>query len=111
MYRLLIMVVLCLYVTYPLHASEKVKVCARYSTSDGWSKGYSVQATVLKGSELNQNTGTFNYISYATYVVIFWDNDEASVIQMDLTMLTVMPMQGKDQQGRKWEVAKSNFCF
>ena len=108
---LLLITFLCIQIAVPGHASEKVTVCARYSTSSGWSKGYSVQATVMKGTELIQATGSFDYVSYATYVVIFWDKDETSVIQLDFPALSAVPMQGKDQQGRKWEVAKINVCL
>jgi len=65
------------------HASERVAVCARYGVQDGYSHGYTVDATLTNGRELDQATGTFNYDALATYVVIFWSQDEVSVIRMD----------------------------
>jgi len=92
-------------------AAEEIKVCARYETSNGWSKGYSVQARKLTGSEMNRATSSFNYESWSTYVVIFWDNDQASVIKMDMPYLSAIGLQGIDQEGRKWEIAKTSFCL
>ena len=111
MRRLLLTVILISLAAVPSYAAEKVKVCARYSLSSGWSKGYSVQATVMKGTELIKATGSYDYLSFATYVLIFWDNDEVSIIQLDFPALSAVPMQGTDQQGRKWEVAKTNLCY
>ena len=95
----------------PLYSAEKAKVCARYQTNSGWSKGYSVQANVMKGIELIQKTHNYNYMSHATYVVIFWDRGEASLIELDFPALSAVPMKGTDQDGRKWEVAKTNICY
>ena len=92
-------------------AAEEIKVCAKYKTSSGWSKGYSVQARKLTGSELNQATSSFNYEAWATYVVIFWDDDQASIIKMEMPFLSAVGLQGVDQEGRKWEIAKTSYCL
>ena len=65
----------------------------------------------MKGTELNQASGSYEYSAIAIYVVIFWEKGEASVIEMNFPMLTAVPMDGIDQQGRKWEVAKSDYCY
>lgn len=94
-----------------LWASERVEICAKYRTSSGLSDAYKVEATIIKGYELNQATSSFNYQSLDTYVVIFWDRDEASVIQMESPFVTFMEEKGYDQQGREWQIKKGSFCF
>jgi hypothetical protein len=92
-------------------AAERVDVCAKYETNGGWSSGYKVSANVMKGTELNAATRSFNYNSFSTYIVIFWAKEEASVIEMDWPYLSAIGQGGKDQQGRKWEIAKTAVCF
>jgi len=92
-------------------AAEREIVCARYQTEYGWSNGYKVEATILKGSELNRATRSYDYSSYSIYVVIFWSQNQASIIEMDLPYLSSFGQEGEDQQGRKWEIAKTNLCF
>lgn len=95
----------------PLSAAERVELCAKYRTSSGWSDGYKIEATITKGSELNQATSSFNYQSLDIYVVIFWDKDEASVIQMNSPFISFTGETGYDQQGREWQIEKSSICF
>ncbi|CAM4474592.1 MAG: hypothetical protein LEGION0403_FIIPPAGN_02820 [Legionella sp.] len=49
-----------------LLAAERVQVCAKYRTSSGWFDIYKVEATIIKGSELNQATSSFKYPSFET---------------------------------------------
>ena len=92
-------------------AAESVAVCAKYQTESGWSKGYRVDATLIKGTELNNATHTFNYNALSTYVVIFWDKDQASIIEMAWPHLSAIGQQGHDQRGLEWEVSKSTVCY
>lgn len=92
-------------------AAERLQVCAKYRTSHGWSDGYRVQATKLGGSELNRATGSWEYNSLATYVVIFWDRDQASVIELSWPFLGPMGTDGQDQRGTRWEISTSSLCF
>lgn len=94
-----------------LWASERIEICAKYRTSSGWSDVYKVEATMTTGSELNQATSGFNYQSFDRYVVIFWDKDEASVIQMESPFDTFMEQTGYDQQGREWQIKKGTVCL
>ncbi|BBN59329.1 hypothetical protein HVMH_0923 [Hydrogenovibrio marinus] len=94
-----------------LFASENVHICAKYHTQDGWSHGYSVNATFIDGSELNLKTSSFKYNSLYKYIVIFWKPNEASVIKMDFPFLTPVGVNGYDQNGRQWEVSNSNLCY
>lgn len=92
-------------------ATEHAEICAKYRTSTGWSDAYKVEATIAKGNELNQATSSFNYQSFDTYVVIFWDKDQASVIQMESPFVTLVEQTGYDQQGRAWQIKKGSICF
>lgn len=107
---LAVLVLIAFYFVEALGA-EKETVCAKYLAEYGWSKNYKVQATILNGSELNQATKSFEYSALATYVVIFWDRDEASVIEMSWPLLGVMGVQGQDQRGITWEIQKAGICF
>jgi hypothetical protein len=92
-------------------ASERAIVCAKYKSQSGWSDGYKVDATILNGSELNQATHSFDYESFSTYVVIFWHDNGASMIEMDSPDLTANGQEGKDQHGLKWEITKTSICY
>ena len=98
---------LVLIISVSSFAAERTTVCAKYRKDYGWSKGYQVEATVIRGTELNQKTGTFDYDGFATYVVIFWAEGEASIIRMSFPPLGAIPMEGEDKQGRKWQISKS----
>lgn len=54
-------------------AAENQEVCVKYQNDSGWSKGYSVVATIISGSDLNSAVGGFSrYESFATYAAVFW---------------------------------------
>jgi len=93
--------------------SDQETVCVKYKTNTGWSKGYRVNAYILKGSELNRKTRTYDYNSYSTYVVVFWDKGEASILELDVYFGSISSIgnSAKDQYGRKWQVSKSSFCY
>jgi hypothetical protein len=95
-------------------AMDTVQACAKYQTQDGWSHGYQVEAHVGYGSDLNQATGTLSYQPFSTYVVIFWAQNQASVIKllMGFGTLTFMESEGIGQDGRHWRVSQSSgFCL
>jgi hypothetical protein len=85
-------------------ASEQVDICAVYSNTG---RSYHVTAIAISGSELNGATHTFNYNSLGHYIVIFWSQDQASVIEMSgiSTMPSVIQQNGTDQEGRSWEIS------
>jgi len=78
----------------------------------GWSKGYMVEAEIASGQELGQATGQFSrFRPLNTYVVIFWDKNEASIIEMQFPILGPVPVNGTDMQGRHWTIATdTTFC-
>jgi len=94
-----------------VYSREEAVICAKYQKEYGWSHGYKVNAQILSGYELNTATTLFNYNALSKYVVIFWDQGEASVIELDFPFLTAIGGSGKDQQGRKWNIAKTSICF
>jgi hypothetical protein len=93
--------------------ASRERLCVKYMTQTGWSGGYSVEATVIKGSELNRATKTFNYEAFSTYVVVFWDKGEASVLKLDYFYgsISAYGVEANDQEGRKWEVSKTSLCY
>ncbi len=91
-------------------AAERATVCAKYRTANGWSSGYKVEATIVKGSELNRAAASVDFKPFSTYVVIFWDNDEASIIEMGWSQLSFIGQEGEDRRGVKWEIAKTSLC-
>lgn len=111
MFRLIAALALFLFIVNVTIAAEKQIVCAKYRKDYSWSSGYRVEATIIKGVELNKATVTFNYKPISTYVVIFWDKGQASIIELDFPILTGVGQSGEDQKGRKWEISKSSICF
>lgn len=109
--RLVLILAVLLMASGTVSASERVDVCAKYRSGYGWSKGYQVSATKIKGGDLNRATRSWDYDAYATYIVIFWDRDQASIIKLDWPNLSAIGTQGEDQRGVRWEVSTSSYCF
>lgn len=95
----------------------------KYRKNYGWSEYYQVDVNFLCGSELNKATRTYNYSSYMTYAVIFWDKNQATVIEISSytgcgstvtkSCITnnLSNLEGEDQKGRIWEICTGNFCY
>jgi hypothetical protein len=88
-------------------------VCVKYKTTKGWSKGYSVNAYIIKGSELNEKTGTYQYNYFSTYVVIFWAKGQASILELDsyFGSISYFGHYATDQRGRQWQISKTTYCY
>lgn len=80
-------------------------------------KKYSVECTYIVGSELNERTNSFSYQGSALYVVVFWNNDEATVIRTRNMFLcgfeatndcanSFTPIAGTDQEDREWKICQ-----
>jgi len=98
------------------YGSEKQEACVKYRKDYGWSKGYAVIATVISGSDLNSAVGSFTkYDSFATYAVVFWDENQASVFKLPPLSMGSLPMfeqEVEDQEGRKWKIKEGHsFCY
>jgi hypothetical protein len=87
--------------------AKRQKVCAKYETRSGWSDGYTVTAVMTDGATLNEETGSYNYDSYANYAVIFWDEDEASVLKIQSVSggVSSVGTRATDQEGRTWKLS------
>lgn len=92
-------------------AEEQATVCAKYQAGYGWSEGYAMEATIMKGTELNIATSSFDYTAYSTYVVLFWGPGQASVIEMDMPYITTYGTEGTAQNGQIWRIAKTTYCY
>ena len=97
----------------PQTSTASEAVCVKYQTQSGWSKGYQVDGTVIKGSELNSRTGTYNYEPYSTYVVVFWSQEQASILQLSYYSgsISAYGISATDQEGRSWQVSKTSYCY
>jgi hypothetical protein len=94
-----------------LASVEEKYLCVKYKTNYGWSKNYKVKATVLDGYELYYKTYDSKYNMYSTYVVIFWQPEQASIIELDYHYISYGGTNGKDQESRKWIVSDSTYCY
>ncbi len=84
-------------------------VCATYL---GTGKSYEVEGHILDGAELNKRLGSYRFRSYATYVVIFWAEDQVSYIELEYSFgPSISGTEGTDQRGYKWSVSTSSYCF
>ena len=123
MRKSLLIIVLCFSFTGIVNA-KYVQTCkVKYQKKYGWSDYYTVQVTFMSGNELNKATKTFNYDAFSTYGIIFWDNDEASVIKissftgcgMEVSQRcienVVLNLEGKDQEKRNWEICTKRYCY
>lgn len=101
-------------VTFPAFAADKAEICAKYRSNFKWSKGYAVTAAIASASEMAQHDRSVDYNYANKYVVIFWSQDEATVIEMDGPFFgpTVFASKGTDKTGKLWEIsASSGMCF
>lgn len=95
----------------------------KYKKNYDWSEYYTVDVTYMSGMELNSATKTFNYDSYSTYAIIFWDKDEATIIKISTftgcgsevkqSCITnkYSNLEGEDQEGRNWEICTRTYCY
>ncbi|EPX4135688.1 hypothetical protein ACW0FU_004224 [Vibrio vulnificus] len=111
-----LILLIALFLISPLSfAAEKHDACVKYRKEYGWSKGYSVVATVISGSELNSAVGSLSrFESFSTYAVVFWDNDQASIFKLPLSFgkLPMIEQEVEDQDGKKWKIKDNHgLCY
>ena len=107
----ILLIFFILFIFTKSYSKEVLEVCATYENSG---KTYSVEAVILKGSELNTETQSFDYNGLSTYAVIFWSNEQVTIIEFDLflSLNGYVDTRGKDQKGRSWGIRKKNgICF
>ena len=95
---------------------KAANMCIKFKKSIGWSKGYTVVGNIISGSELSYSTGNYGKFDIlATYAVVFWDDDEASIFKLPVTSFGKLPMfesEVEDQKGAKWKIKKYNYlCY
>jgi hypothetical protein len=104
--------------------AKYVQTCkVKYAASYGWSKYYTVDVTFMTGSELNKATSSLSYSSFSTYAIIFWGQNEATVIKLTNILGCgyetkqscisnhVMNLNGSDQEVKSWEVCTKQYCY
>jgi len=107
----LLFLVISLVAPSPGYPASRTSACAKYLNTN---KAYKVDVTIIRGSELNQKTYSFDYNGLATYAVIFWSDNQASVIELDFFVGSLSPFgtRGYDQEGRPWEISSNTtFCY
>ena len=112
-----------------VEASSRARVCVRYEQhifqGEGFppikrmSQPYNVIGILTDGHELNSATNTHDYSTTDTYLVIFWDNDQVSIIKSkfgpdimpDSNLVSGIWKEGIDQRGVKWEFKANELNF
>ncbi len=93
-------------------AAHRERACLRYAVSYGWSQPYEVDAEVISGMDLNSAVGSYTrFKGFATYAVIFWSQDQASIFELPpyaIDQLPIMPTEVQDQTGRLWKISADN---
>lgn len=97
-------------------AVERTDACVKYETQNGWSNGYSVEATLIGGSELNQKVGSYTRFSaFATYAVIFWGEGQASILELpglSFGKLPIFESDVNDEEGKRWRIKEGHsMCY
>ena len=97
-------------------AATNEEACVKYQKEYSWSKGYSIVATVISGSDLNSAVGSYSrFENYATYATVFWGEGKASIYKLpplSMGSLPIFEQEVEDQDGRKWKIKKDdNFCY
>jgi hypothetical protein len=104
--------------------AKYIQTCkVKYKNNYAWSDYYQVEVTFISGSELNKAVKSYEYESYSTYAVIFWDKDQVSIIKIstytgcgsEVTQSCiankVINLEGEDKKGRRWEICTKNLCY
>lgn len=116
MKHLVYAIAIFLVLTSVASAAERQEVCVKYRQDFGWSNGYRVIGNVMSGSELNRAVGSFTrFRSFSTYVVVFWDEGQASIFELPAGSMGNVPIierEVEDQYGRKWKIKRGHgVCY
>ena len=118
-------VVLFVSISGQCQCERKAKV--KYKRADEtWSKNYEVDVTFIGGADLNEATKSSDYYIYGIYAVIFWSEEQVSIIDiwnknllsctaytLDCDCINKMSFNfhGKDQTDKYWEICTKNYCY
>lgn len=90
----------------------------KYETPEGWSDAFEVECMYATGPELNELMQSFRFDVFYAYVVVFWTEDQASVIKIEgftacapeakrgCADRPLRKLKGIDQDGIQWEVCR-----
>jgi len=109
--RLLVLSLIFCLTPLEIFSSEDVLVCAKFRENYRWSRGYELNALITKGNTLNRSYKTHDYHGYSTYVLIYLDDNEPNIIELDSSYLLGDGSVGEDQHGKRWKISKSNICY
>jgi hypothetical protein len=115
------------FILYGLTCSAKYsRTCmVKYETSSGWSKTYELVVNFYSGTELNKLTKSYNYSTYETYALIWWDEESVSTIKLDRNICMYSDIcgykefsteyysssEGEDLKGVNWKICWSGNCY
>ena len=85
-------------------------VCARQENINGWSRPYRVDALILRGLELNKAKQNMHYKPGSLYVVLLWDKDNSTAIELPSPRFPDIGQTGRDERGNRWELWKGHGC-
>lgn len=85
-------------------------VCARQETINGWSRQHRVEALILRGLEINKAKANMHYKPGSLYVVLLWDKDHSTAIELDAPRFQDIGQTGRDERGMRWELWKGQGC-
>lgn len=92
--------------------AHRERACLKYAINYGWSQPYEVDAEVISGMDLNTAVGSYTrFKGFATYAVIFWSQDQASIFELPsyaIDQLPIVPTEVQDQTGRAWKISADN---
>ena len=93
----------------PALAYEVTTVCATYLNTGA---SYEVEAVIALGDEINELWDTNSFSFLKKYVIIYWADEQFSVIALDFSMgPSIVGTNGTDQRGYPWQVSRSSLCF
>jgi hypothetical protein len=94
----------------PAAAFVRENICGRQENINGWSHPYKVEGLVLRGLELNRAKQNMHYRPGSLYVVLLWDKDNSTAIELDAPRFPDIGQSGRDERGNRWEVWKGQGC-
>ncbi|WP_320151125.1 hypothetical protein [uncultured Tolumonas sp.] len=87
------------------------KICVKYENNYIWSKGYYVDAYLEKGNQINSKVSSLALEENSTYVVIFWNSENVSIIKITQDSISSLEQDGVDLRGIHWRISNSSLCI
>lgn len=93
------------------HQDSSQKMCVKYEVNYLWSKGYYVDAYLAKGNQINSKVSSLALEDNSTYVVIFWNSENVSLIKITQDSVSALEQDGIDLRGIRWRISNSSLCI